>query len=288
MTIGGILYLHDISNKRFIGTARMNFIMFRHLCGGAAFDRVIIGTTNWGVDAFDRDQQHEGEMRVEHWSTLLEQGAVVRRFLRSSASAWDILNIFLQRADNARRLAQDVDSLRITTPVRKPFILGQMPQVDVSTHSNSSAANADPRYHTALDQGSVAELGQDLTSTLPRQRLSMSNSQPTSTEVESPVASVPVTAFKDLQTPGISFNPQPRNAVPDQGTTTGVGQDSRLVLSPQSQDPMLQPFPNVSFNYLFVNQLIHLQTLDLIEGRRVEQVSSSVDQNASQPCLNPL
>ena len=126
MAIGGVLYLHDISNKRFTGTARMNLVMFRHLCGDAALDRVILGTTNWGVNAFDRDQQHEEEMRVEHWSTLLDQGAEVRRFLGSSASAWDILNVFLQRADNARRLAQDVDPLQIQrevvdfrTPVRE-------------------------------------------------------------------------------------------------------------------------------------------------------------------------
>lgn len=117
MAIGGVLYLHDISNKRFTGTARMNLVMFRHLCGDAALDRVILGTTNWGVNASDRDQQHEEEMRAEHWSTLLHQGAEVRRFLGSSASAWDILNVFLQRADNARRLSQDVDPLQIQKEV---------------------------------------------------------------------------------------------------------------------------------------------------------------------------
>lgn len=126
MAIGGVLYLQDISNKRFTGTARMNLEVFRHLCGEAALNRVILGTTNWGVNSFDRDQQHEQEMRVEHWNTLLSQGAEVRRFLGSSASAWDILNVFLQRADNARRLSKDVVPLQIqkevvddNTPVRK-------------------------------------------------------------------------------------------------------------------------------------------------------------------------
>ena len=120
MTIGGVLYLHDISNKCFTGTARMNLMIFRHLCEDAVFDKVIIGTTNWGVNAFDRDQQREEEMRAEHWSTLLEQGAEVRRFLRSSASAWDILNIFLQRSDNARRFAQDVYPLQIQREMIEP------------------------------------------------------------------------------------------------------------------------------------------------------------------------
>ena len=104
----------------------MNLEMFGHLCGDAALNRVVLGTTNWGVNSSGRDQQHEQEMRVEHWSTLLDQGAEVRRFLGSSASAWDILNVFLQRADNARRLSQDVDPLQIQkevvddkTPVRE-------------------------------------------------------------------------------------------------------------------------------------------------------------------------
>ena len=117
MVVGGVLYLQDISNKRFTGTARMNLMIFRHLCGDAALNRVILGTTNWGVNTSDRDQQHEEEMRVEHWSALLQQGAEVRRFLGSSASAWDILNVFLQRAENTRRLAQDVDPLQIQEEV---------------------------------------------------------------------------------------------------------------------------------------------------------------------------
>jgi len=117
MVVGGVLYLQDISNRRFTGTARLNLTIFRHLCGDAALNRVILGTTNWGVNTSDLDQQHEEEMRSEHWSTLLQQGAEVRRFLGSSASAWDILNVFLQRADNTRRLAQNLDPLQIQEEV---------------------------------------------------------------------------------------------------------------------------------------------------------------------------
>jgi hypothetical protein len=117
MVVGGVLYLHDISNKRFTGTARMNLEVFRHLCGDAAIDRVILGTTDWGMYPSDCDQRHEEEMRAEHWNTLLIQGAEVRRFLGSSISAWDILNVFLQRADNARQLSEDVHPLQIQKEV---------------------------------------------------------------------------------------------------------------------------------------------------------------------------
>jgi len=122
MAIGGVLYLQDISNKRFTGTARMNLEMFQRLCGKAALDRVILGTTNWGVNPSDCDQQHEEELRAEHWSTLLDEGAEVRRFLGNSTSAWDILNVFLQRADNARRLCPlqiQKEVVDYDTPVRE-------------------------------------------------------------------------------------------------------------------------------------------------------------------------
>ncbi|CAA7262286.1 unnamed protein product [Cyclocybe aegerita] len=117
MAIGGVLYLQDISNKRFTGTARMNLEMFQRLCGDAALNKVILATTNWGKSTSERDQQHEEEMRVHHWSTLLQQGAEVRRFLGSSASAWDILNVFIQRADNARRLNEKPRPLQIQEEV---------------------------------------------------------------------------------------------------------------------------------------------------------------------------
>ncbi|KAJ3516326.1 hypothetical protein NLJ89_g1188 [Agrocybe chaxingu] len=117
MTIGGVLYLQDISNKRFTGTARMNLEMFQRLCGDAALHKAVLATTNWGKSTSEYDQRHEEEMRVHHWSSLLQEGAEVRRFLGSSASAWDILNAFIQRADNSRRLNEKAQPLQIQEEV---------------------------------------------------------------------------------------------------------------------------------------------------------------------------
>ena len=102
MVILGILYLHDISLKRFTGTARQNLELFCRICGDAALNKVILATTNWDVVSHEADELREGEMRATHWKTMLDQGAKVHQFLGNSASAWDIINVFLSSADAHR------------------------------------------------------------------------------------------------------------------------------------------------------------------------------------------
>ena len=60
MTLGGVIYLQSIADKRIEGTTRRNLDMFHQICGGKALARVVLGTTNWGrVDenAGRREQQ---------------------------------------------------------------------------------------------------------------------------------------------------------------------------------------------------------------------------------------
>ena len=103
MVIVGVLYLHDISLKRFTHTARQNLGLFYRMCGGSAISQAVLATTNWGTIPQDIFKQHEVEMRNCHWKTLIEQGAEVRRFLNNSASAWEILSVCLERIDSQKR-----------------------------------------------------------------------------------------------------------------------------------------------------------------------------------------
>lgn len=48
MMFGGAIYLHDISSKRFSGTAKRNLDIFSHLCGEAAVDTVVLVTDALG------------------------------------------------------------------------------------------------------------------------------------------------------------------------------------------------------------------------------------------------
>ncbi|KDR80546.1 hypothetical protein GALMADRAFT_222142 [Galerina marginata CBS 339.88] len=102
MVVVGVLYLHDISLKRFTGTARRNLGIFSRICGNAALNKVIFATTNCGIVPAEADERHEAEMRSTHWKTMLDMGAEVHRFSGNSTSAWDIINVFLERADTHR------------------------------------------------------------------------------------------------------------------------------------------------------------------------------------------
>jgi len=100
MYLGGILYLHDISIKKFTGTARKNLELFSRLCGSAAISKVVLVTTCWGTSEQVHEDKREAELKSTHWGPLIRQGAEVQRFLRvvnDRDPAWQIIDIFLNR-----------------------------------------------------------------------------------------------------------------------------------------------------------------------------------------------
>ncbi|KAF8885389.1 P-loop containing nucleoside triphosphate hydrolase protein [Gymnopilus junonius] len=90
--LGGVIYLHDISNDRFTGTARRNLEMFQHLCGQDAFSKVILGTTKWGRTEKAIADAHQKELKELHWKSLAIKGARVLPFLDTRASAWSFVD----------------------------------------------------------------------------------------------------------------------------------------------------------------------------------------------------
>ncbi|CAA7262285.1 unnamed protein product [Cyclocybe aegerita] len=99
-SIGGVLYLHDISTRRFTSTPNKNLHTLCHICGDASLKRTIMVTTNWDSITNNVLSEREEEMKARHWNGIIEKGACVRRFLLgSSESAWDIINVLLRRAD---------------------------------------------------------------------------------------------------------------------------------------------------------------------------------------------
>jgi len=98
MVLGGVVYLHDISQERFSGTACGNLEMFNSLCGDAAMDKVVLVTTKWGRLSQDDGSRRETELKGVHWKDMLDKGSKVKRFLGDQDSAWNVLSIFLKRA----------------------------------------------------------------------------------------------------------------------------------------------------------------------------------------------
>jgi len=96
MKLGGVIYLHDISLSRMLGTTRKNLEVFQKLCGDDTFRSVILGTTNWG------DVSKEvGDMRIQHlrdnyWRDMLDHGSKVFKFEDSSKSAWTMVDSIVE------------------------------------------------------------------------------------------------------------------------------------------------------------------------------------------------
>ena len=107
--MGGVLYFHDISAKRFTGTARQSLLMFSRLCGYDAMPKTVLVTTNWPSDRNVVLERREEEMKDEHWKSLIEKGLDVRRFQRNRDSAWDILGHLLEGIPSVLSRRNDID-----------------------------------------------------------------------------------------------------------------------------------------------------------------------------------
>jgi hypothetical protein len=189
MPIGGVLYLHDISLKRFTGTARRNLEMFRRLCGEDALEKVVFVTTSWQMDAPDDHERREEQLKSNHWRPMIDKGANVRRFLGTgdSAQAWEILKILLQHADHLADIdrlliQQEVVDRRLPVPdteAGKALLLTL--QETLSMHKNipgleEATAGGDPEARAKLDEArarmrALEEQIQTLRGSLPQRLL---------------------------------------------------------------------------------------------------------------------
>lgn len=97
MKLGGVIYLHEISQTRMLGTTRRNLNMFRKLCGEEALSRVILGTTKWADVLSDIGEQREKQLSDKFWKEMIGFGSVVRRFDKTQESAQAILNVILDK-----------------------------------------------------------------------------------------------------------------------------------------------------------------------------------------------
>ena len=99
--LGGVIYLHDISQDRFSGTARRNLDMFNHLCGDSALEKVVLVTSKWGRGSEQGFNKREGELTGKHWNEMMRGGARVERLVagQEQASAWGIVRSILDRVE---------------------------------------------------------------------------------------------------------------------------------------------------------------------------------------------
>ncbi|KDR69850.1 hypothetical protein GALMADRAFT_145236 [Galerina marginata CBS 339.88] len=92
--VEGVIYLHDITNDRFNGTARRNLKLFQDLCGKDALKGAVLATTKWSRKTEDSEKHHQ-QLVTKHWKPIIDNGARVRRFDQGYDSAWLLIDTIL-------------------------------------------------------------------------------------------------------------------------------------------------------------------------------------------------
>lgn len=95
MKLGGVIYLHDMSQPRMLGTTRKNFEMFEVLCGTDAAKAVVLGMTKSEGLPSDVRKKREQQLHAKFWTEMLSGGAHMERFKKTNESAWKLLYLIL-------------------------------------------------------------------------------------------------------------------------------------------------------------------------------------------------
>ncbi|EAU93486.2 hypothetical protein CC1G_12080 [Coprinopsis cinerea okayama7 len=81
--LSGIVYLGDITQKRMGGSARLNFKVFKELCGRESFQGVVMATSHWDelITPISREAgvKREKELRETFWKDVLAGGGAMMR-----------------------------------------------------------------------------------------------------------------------------------------------------------------------------------------------------------------
>jgi hypothetical protein len=89
--LAGIVYLHDISLTRMLGSTLKNLDVFQKLCGEGALKRVVLCTTKWS-DIYEEEGERRTEQLKEiYWKEMMERGSTVCKFKDSQESARDVI-----------------------------------------------------------------------------------------------------------------------------------------------------------------------------------------------------
>ena len=126
MTLGGVIYLQSIADKRIGGTTRRNLDMFHQLCGNNALARIVLGTTNWGEVDENIGEKREQQLVETFWNTMTASGSKSLRFDKTESSARAFLGAILDELkigeneeilnDNVLRIQNELVELQRRIP----------------------------------------------------------------------------------------------------------------------------------------------------------------------------
>ncbi|KAH0578625.1 hypothetical protein H2248_003763 [Termitomyces sp. 'cryptogamus'] len=113
MTLAGVIYLHEISQTRMLGTARKNLDMFNKLIGHDATRNVVLATTKWGDIPEAVGIRREEQLKDRHWKGMIDLGATLLSFRDSRESGWTIIQHIIDSAAIQPQSSRYVDSVAI-------------------------------------------------------------------------------------------------------------------------------------------------------------------------------
>ncbi|KAG6852774.1 hypothetical protein C0991_009214 [Blastosporella zonata] len=108
MKLAGVIYLHEISQTRMLGTARKNLDMFNKLIGKGATKNIVLATTKWSEIPEEVGERREAQLRERHWKWMFDLGAKLARFTGTPESGWELLHLILDQGHKS-----NVDAIEI-------------------------------------------------------------------------------------------------------------------------------------------------------------------------------
>ena len=88
--LSGLLYFHDISQIPVGRSSLETFRLFERLCGND-FRRIVLVTTMWDQATEEAGTKIEESLKCIQWSSLIQHGSSVKRFMKTRESAFEIL-----------------------------------------------------------------------------------------------------------------------------------------------------------------------------------------------------
>jgi hypothetical protein len=100
MKLGGVIYLHRITDNRMAGTAEKNLKVFEKLCGEKALSSVVLATTHWDQVQVDDGTLRETALTNAYWKKMIEYGSSTFRFQGTRQSAQEVIDRILGQVEN--------------------------------------------------------------------------------------------------------------------------------------------------------------------------------------------
>jgi len=111
-TLGGVIYLHRISDVRFTGTAARSFKALIAMCGDQALRNVVIVTNMWGKVTPDVGEAREQELASSFFKSALDKGALFRRHHDTIESTHDIIRGILKKKQVTLQIQEEIVDYR--------------------------------------------------------------------------------------------------------------------------------------------------------------------------------